>query len=584
MDQNPIDPVIDIPAEKAPWWEPMVSKTDAYFGENPFLSSFLTAILFVMPILLLFRLYFQWDDDYYAVLLLKGIGLNWAPSEFNYMENAFLCLVLKNLYIKFPAVQWYSALFVLINFLSIWAILAAFNLGTNRFFKTLLFILSAAVLEVRFMGELQWTLVAASAGIGGILLLVAIWKREDSKYLLPALGLVFVLAVFSVLIRPSSLLLAIAGAVPAVVFLARKTKITSHRTSILFFLAAVALTSLIAVTFDNTYYSRNQAWGGSEELYHRHGELCVFRNPVYDETSKPIFDMVGWSQNDRNLMLYNYFMDPETYSAEKLQTLNRYFPRVTFDKNPQDTFSSMFANPGFSAAFLFFLALLPLLSGETLWFVAFNTAWTVLILLFCRLYLWMPERIYLPFLFLQNNFSIFWSLSNTLNHFKNSSQPAQIGMWKLLLLVFYFIFTVHLLELHYSSAHAWAWEEKDLKVAMSRLNPQDDQVFVTWGGAFPYIKIGAFDDDEFLRHFHTIALDWFQRTPINSAMMSHYDLKNLFKDLVDNPKAFLIADSDELNLYRIYMKEKYNQEINFKVYLSSGPFTALSIHSVSGKN
>jgi hypothetical protein len=77
-----------------------------------------------------------------------------------------------------------------------------------------------------------------------------------------------------------------------------------------------------------------------------------------------------------------------------------------------------------------------------------------------------------------------------------------------------------------------------------------------------------------------IALDWFQRSPIISTMMDRYGLKNLFKDMVDNPKVFLIAHKDELNFYQIYMKEKYKKDINFKVYFNSGQFTVLSVHSL----
>lgn len=114
---------------------------------------------------------------------------------------------------------------------------------------------------------------------------------------------------------------------------------------------------------------------------------------------------------------------------------------------------------------------------------------------------------------------------------------------------------------------------------MQSLKPQDDQVFVTWGYAFPYVKIGAFDNDEFLRNFHAIALDWFQRTPVTSAMMSRYGLKNIFKDLVDNPKAFLICTPYQWNLYRIYMKEKFNENVRAKFHFHSDQFTVLSINS-----
>ena len=61
-------------------------------------------------------------------------------------------------------------------------------------------------------------------------------------------------------------------------------------------------------------------------------------------------------------------------------------------------------------------------------------------------------------------------------------------------------------------------------------------------------------------------------------MMAHYGLKDLLKDMVNNPKVFLIAHKDELNLYRTYMMEKYKKDITFKVYFNSGQFTVLSVY------
>jgi hypothetical protein len=271
-------------------------------------------------------------------------------------------------------------------------------------------------------------------------------------------------------------------------------------------------------------------------------------------------------------------MDPDTYSVEKLHQVNTYFPQLTFDKNPQDTFGAMLRNPGVLAAILFFLAMLPFLSGENFRFILIEATWTGFVLCFCRLYLWMPERIYIPCFFFLNNLALFFALSKTKTLAKTSNQPLRL--FKGALLSLSFLLTVYLLFMHYSSVRYWTNQETKLKTAMQTLNPQDDQVFVAWGSAFPFVKIGAFDDDEFLRHFHVISLDWFQRSPTTQVMMNHYGLKDIFKDMVDNPKVYLICFPDQWNLYRIYMKEKYNKNIQCHIYFKSDQFVVLSIHTL----
>jgi hypothetical protein len=578
MDSNPTQPISTQAVDKKLSWK-TVSKIEPFLGEKPFLGSFWGAFLLFASILLLFRPYFQWNDDYYAVLILKGIGLNWAPSELNILENPLLGLALKNLFLQFPTIEWFSCFFVLAHFLSTWALLAAFNLGAHRFFKTFLFILGSVVLEVRFVVNMQYTAVAATTAIGAFLLLAALWKKDESKYLQPAFCLICALVLISVLIRPYSLGLIVLAAIPAGIYLAWKAKMTSCRWRLLGLIAVTALLSFAVIAFRHYDYSQHPEWKDYDAITDQYVQLSQFRNPVYDENTKPVFDSIGWSANDLKLFRYNYFMDTDTYSVEKLQKLNSFFPHFGFNKSTQDTFGTMFANPGFLAGFLFFLAMLPFIPLENFWFIAADAAWTILIFCFCQWYLKMPERIFLPCLYWLNCLTLLFAVPKKQGSPENPTKPSRALKWGTAFQILCFLFTAYLLLLHYVKVHYWTTQEVKLKSSLAYLNPQDDQVFVTWGDAFPYTKIGAFDNDEFLRHFHTIAIDWFQRSPITIAMMDHYGLKNLLKDMVNNPKVFLICHPDELNLYQVYMKEKYNRNVIFYNVFNSDQFMVFAVRS-----
>lgn len=552
-------------------WTKAFLKAERFLGKKPFIAAFILAFALCSLILIFIKPFFEWDDDYYVRFLLKGIVLSFTPSEFNYLINPILGFVLKNLYGFFPTIEWYGSFSILAQFLSLWAILASFNLGTNRCFKSLLFVLGFAVLEVKFLTELQWTTVATSAAIGAFLLLTATMKRKNSRFLKPALVFAFILIVISVLVRPDSLWLICVAGIPGFIYLFRNRGQLPHRREIILFFVFTVIVSVALAAIYNYCYFQDDAWWNSLNLFKQHNELFDFRNPFYNKNTEPLFSSLGWTANDLKLFKYDYFLDPNTYSLEKLQILNNYFPKFDFNKSAQDTFAIMFANLYFQMAVIFIACALFFLREGALYFILFDIVWTAVLLCFCHWYLKIPPRIFLPCLFLLGNLAIFLASPRTKRPF---------NQWKIVPLLIVFVFACKALGMA-NSAHLYQNSlEQDLKASVKSLNPQDDEVFVTWGDAFPYAKNGAFDDDTFLDHFHAISLDWFQRSPITQDMMFHYGLKNVFKDLVDNPKAFLICSSDELYFYNLYMNEKFGIDTRFQPYFTSAQFTVYRVWSV----
>lgn len=152
-----------------------------YFSDKPFFTSFLITLGLVLLIYAFFRPHFQYADDVQVLLLLKGVGLTQAPSALNQRENILLCSLLKTLYKLFPGFQWYSGLLVLTQFLSFWALLTAFQWGGHKGFRTLLFLFASAGLGAYFFSNLQWTMTSSLAGLGGILLMAALWREKDRQ-------------------------------------------------------------------------------------------------------------------------------------------------------------------------------------------------------------------------------------------------------------------------------------------------------------------------------------------------------------------------------------------------------------------
>src|SRR5579863_8506926 len=97
---DPNDPKQSLSAPDNLVWKRLYLKTGPFLSRKPFLVSFLATVLLVFPILSVFRIYFQLNDDNFVLFLFKGLGLNWAPSAFNQRENILLCYLLKSLYVN----------------------------------------------------------------------------------------------------------------------------------------------------------------------------------------------------------------------------------------------------------------------------------------------------------------------------------------------------------------------------------------------------------------------------------------------------------------------------------------------------
>ena len=122
--------------------------------------------------------------------------------------------------------------------------------------------------------------------------------------------------------------------------------------------------------------------------------------------------------------------------------------------------------------------------------------------------------------------------------------------------------------------------EKQLEADLTRLNPQDDQLFIVWGSTFPYEIPGAFDSFESFRHFHIFSLSGLQRSPLSQVQLERFHLMNPFREMVDNPHCFLICSPIQGMLYVKYMKERFNLKIRAVKRFKSPFFSVYRICSL----
>ena len=558
-----------------------ISKLSGYFSDKPFLSSFLIAACFLSLIYLFFRPHYQYADDVQVLLLLKGIGLVQSPSALNGRENILLCTLLRNLYTRFPGFQWYSALLVLTQFLSFWAMLAAFQWGPHRGFRTRLFLFAAAGLGAYFFGNLQWTMTSSLAGLGAFFLSAALWREKERKPPFIAYLLVFLLVILGVQMRYPSVGMIFLLSLPAVLALMRDRTLTPVRKTLVWFLAATALVSCLLIGTNYRFYQREPGWVQFADFFDQHFELHEARYPVYDDQSKPVFDSVGWTPNDLYLFQDWYFLDEDIYSVEKLKKLSSYFPRFGLDKNPGFTLVQKLSFDTTQIALFFFLVLIWLIPRGSTRALGLSAFWTFLVLAFLMAYEKLPERVFLPALFFLVILCVFYAVPKWKTAFPGHPKPvfpawAAAGLAVLLLL-----FTAYFLQKEYFRNNRWVRCEELMKTCMEGLHSKDDQLYAVSESAFPFEFNAAFDDFEMYRHVNVVPLTWFQRSPTTRAMMDRFGVKDLLKDMADNPKIFIVCSDEEADHYRTHLREKYSLETVFEIVYQCAFFKVYQVHKAS---
>jgi MFS family permease len=557
-------------------------KTFRFFDEKPFFSSFLIAAVCLLLIYAFFSPHYQYSDDIQMLLLFKGVGMVQAPSALNQRENILLCTLVKDLYIHFPRIQWYSLMLVSTQFLSLWAMLAAFQWGSHRRFRTLLFLFAWAGIGAYFFTNLQWTMTSSLAVLGAFFLLAALWREKDRKPPILAWFLVFLLVALGVQIRYPSVGLIALIALPAILALVREGGMTPVRSSILRFLAVAAVASFLSVGFDYYGYHRDPGWAKSIGFFDQLFELHEVRDPVYDPQSKPLFDSIGWTANDLYMFMDWYFLDEDTYSVDKFQKLNDYFPKFGFEKSANDSPAKKLTFDTTQITLFFFLALLWLVPRGSYRALGLTAIWTFLVLAFLLAYEKLPERIFLPALFFLVVLGVFYAVPK----WRDPSMDRKKSIWTLgvatVLAVFLSLFTVYFFHEEHARNGRWIQAERMMKTYMDGLHPVDGQLYAVWFWGFPMELQGAFDDFEMYRHFNMVPLTWFQRTPTTRAQMDRFGVKDLFRDMVDNPNILMICNEDDLGFYKIHMREKYGMETVPEAVYQCPFFSVYRVHHAKG--
>lgn len=533
------------------------------------LSFFIAAILFAF-FLLVFVPMFLTNDDVAMMMLASGTGHGMPPDEHLLFTNVILGLLFKKLYIAVPYFPWYGLFTFSVFFLSTLAILYATLKQKYSLTRLFFFLLFFITVELYFLVKPQFTFTAYMAGAGGIFLFLS--AIEDERYLFPLFFALFLLVISS-LIRINAFYMALLLGTPLLFmeFIRRCDKKVLIRYSA-FFLSIIVLSTAFQY-YNRAYYENDPSWRGFYEFNATRAEFIDYHKVDYTPETKHIFEEVGWSKNDFNMMMSWFIADSDVFSLAKLRTILSHFPsRKGIRRTSIQDFVRNEIRPG--NVYIIFFALLSIFffcytRKDRLYILRVFTilGWIFVLMAYIFIYKYLKGRVYFSMISFLTLTTLFYADNDLTFRFNGLMRPEKIK--RLLLLIFtvaVLFFQGHLVLKHYRFSQLFREWNLQFKRSILKLKPAPHRLFVVWANKFPYDLILPFDNVEYLSDLRLLGIGVGVRTPFAAKIMDEFGIANLYTDLCNRENVFLISNRTRNLLYRTYMKEHYGLDVTFSYY------------------
>jgi hypothetical protein len=281
-----------------------------------------------------FRPGYAINDDIKMISVVAGYPIG-SPQPFLIFSNVLLGFMLVPLYALATRANWEVLLFVLLQFVSVWAVLQAVLSSSLAARHKAFAVVAVLVCEAYFVLNITFTTTASFACLAGSCLLLSGARSSRDFRLAPTLaggGLIFV----SSFIRFEMVPITLSLALPAVVLARRAFRLQR----LVLALLATGLFVCAGYVFNLQYVRASQEWH-AYDVYNNTRSLIQDTHRL--ENLGRTIRRIGWSANDQELFVRWYFPDPQTYSLDKLQFLVDHVPALSSD--PVYTMMSVLGAP-----------------------------------------------------------------------------------------------------------------------------------------------------------------------------------------------------------------------------------------------
>jgi hypothetical protein len=554
------------------------------------------ALLAVLALLAIsvaaFRVSYETNDDVFLTMIVAGKGFCTAPDEHLIFSNILVGHALKRLYLAFPGVPWYGCYLLLTHYLAQVAVLYGTLVAEphaqgpddsrrrSAGRRLAAYLVYFAVVELVLLNNLQFTSTAFLAAQGGILLgwlaatAPAHWRTARRLVLLSAAAALVVLAG---LIRLESLCLALLVAAPLGLLMWRRVARGALVPGALA-AAAAAVLVLTARGYNQAAYENDPAWKG---FYAYNALRCRFND--YGWTSHTpqtahVFEAVGWSKNDHDMIARWFFDDPERYSEAKLSAALAAYPwktaRLTGDYLWQAVRRPLRDRSVWAVALVmpFFLAGIGGPRDARRAILACAVVAVALVVLVSVNNKVPPLRMYFPMLAFPLSMALLFADSGALVTERQKSSVglrAALDAWRAqprLAQVVVVLLVVGTSMGVYRQARRSVRVEREraaLTAFLAEARVESRNLYVCWEAALPFELVSPLDGLDSWSGVSVLNLTWTQRTPWQDDLKRRFGISCLARAMFERDDVVLVATSAHRALFAQFVKEHYRADVEF---------------------
>ncbi len=538
------------------------------FKKKPFfLSFFIVFILFLLS-LSIFKSIWGMNDDVFMAMYASGKGFSNKPTEYIFFSNIIIGKSLQKLYQTIPNCPWYGFYTFFILFISHVALLYSLLNYRCSWNRLVYFLMYFSFFGLLLIITPEFTTNAFMLGMSGIFLFISGIYREKtsaSSNIILVLSILFL--TLSSLIRIDSFYLVVILSLPLILIeiIKGNFKKQAIKKSVIVFVSLLLIVPVCYLS-NKMSYIKNDNWMRIIEKNKLVIEM-VDNNKVteYSPKTEYIFRDVGWTRNDFLLMGNWFFADDKIFSKEKMGKIFLGFKDIPMKRNIIH-FKNMLRSKLFYGTVLFIIFLIIQMNEKKksdLGIIVTIIA-SICMIIYLGYYKRLPARIYVPIFSFVSFLVLFFTNSDTgLKLIKEG-----IIKFKVLFIITFIIFFLFL-------GYMWntSLQEKNamIKERITGLHPKKNQIFLVWGNSLPLELLSVFDNLEDFSDFRMLTTGYHFNNPVSTEILKEFNVKT-FGELIEKDNLYHIGNLKYMALYAQYLKEHYNLDVAFRIYMVNPMF------------
>jgi hypothetical protein len=516
-----------------------------------------------------------------------GKNLGQKPSQFLLFQHFVIGLGLKFFYEHCPQVPWYGALLYIYLFVSSLLIGYALLRMHDRLSTAGVWVALFLIFYLQVIVSPQFTVCAGYLAIAGILVLYsAVSKpyasRNANRWWL-CLGMM--LLIWAGLVRFYSLLLVMFSMVPlyGVAFVRRRADAWRGLFPILFL---VALASVFLNWTQVFYYEHSPGW----EQFYRYNNVraeYIDRHKIaWNKSTAPLFQRIGWSRNDLEMLTSWFYLDPNVYSFNNLVFISQnseLLPKAGIDWDSLFTnlLQSLRSYSGMGGILLCIVVLArnPM---TTQGFAVFALVWYGI--LFTGISLverHLPLRVWLVMLcsFYATEAVLWCQAREEMPEGSEDARPThRLPILSRVIVALFLALCVGQLKINWERSNRYRLLQREFRHDLEELKPRADQLFVTWGGDFPYQTFQLPDEaTPASQEMQFLGLGVGNHEPVVQNRLRSFGINDLYQAFYQRNDVLLICIPRKRKLLEKYIQEHYHEKVLVRTVFKGKTFTVCKV-------